>query len=117
MTARLTRRAASPKDRIFINYRRDDSAGFAGRLADSLGAWFGPERVFRDVSGIDYGEDFEQAIDAKLEESGAVVVVIGDRWSSAAGAGGERRLDDPHDYVSREISVALYERVISGEKP
>jgi hypothetical protein len=107
MTARLTRRAASPKDRIFINYRRDDSAGFAGRLADSLGAWFGPERVFRDVSGIDYGSDFEQAIDAKLEESGAVVVVIGDRWSSAAGAGGERRLDDPHDYVSREISVAL----------
>ena len=107
MTARLTRRAASPKDRIFINYRRDDSAGFAGRLADSLGAWFGPERVFRDVSGIDYGEDFEQAIDAKLEESGAVVVVIGDRWSSAANAGGARRLDDPHDYVSREISVAL----------
>ena len=106
MTARPTRRA-SPKDRIFINYRRDDSAGFAGRLADSLGAWFGPERVFRDVSGIDYGEDFEQAIDSKLEESGAVVVVIGDRWASAANAGGERRLEDPRDYVSREISVAL----------
>ena len=107
MTARLRRREASPKDRIFINYRRDDSAGFAGRLADSLGAWFGPERIFRDVSGIDYGEDFEQAIDSKLEESGAVVVVIGERWVSAAGAGGERRLDDPHDYVGREISVAL----------
>jgi hypothetical protein len=107
MTARLTRRAASPKDRIFINYRRDDSAGFAGRLADSLGAWFGPERIFRDVSGIDYGEDFERAIDSRLEESGAVIVVIGDRWTSVAGAGGERRLDDPRDYVSREISVAL----------
>jgi hypothetical protein len=107
MTARLARRAASPKDGIFINYRRDDSAGFAGRLADSLGAWFGPERVFRDVGGIEYGEDFEQAIDTRLDESGAVVVVIGDRWTSAVNADGTRRLDDPHDYVSREISVAL----------
>ena len=60
MAVRLRRREASPKDRIFINYRRDDSAGFAGRLADSLGAWFGPERIFRDVCGIGYGEDFER---------------------------------------------------------
>ena len=57
--------APSPRDGIFINYRREDSAGFAGRLADSLGAWFGPERVFRDVGGIDYGEDFEAKIDSK----------------------------------------------------
>ena len=105
--ARLRRRAPSSRDRIFINYRRDDSAGFAGRIADSLAGWFGPERVFRDVSGIDYGEDFEAAIDARLEESGAVVVVIGDRWLAAVGAEGARWLDDPHDYVSREISVAL----------
>jgi hypothetical protein len=106
MTARLGR-TASARDRIFVNYRREDSAGFAGRLADSLGAWFGPDRVFRDVSGIDYGEDFEAAIDAKMEESGAVVVVIGDRWTSAVNADGQRRLDDPRDYVSREIVVAL----------
>src|SRR4029453_17065281 len=106
MTARLTRRAASPKDGIFINYRRDDSAGFAGRLADSLGAWFGPERIFRDVGGIDYGEDFEAAIDSRREESGAVVVVIGDHWTTVANSDGQRRLDDPIDYVSREISVA-----------
>jgi len=104
---KLTRRQPTSKDGIFINYRRDDSAGYAGRLADSLGAWFGAERVFRDVGGIEYGEDFEQAIDNKLEESGAVVVVIGDRWTTLADAGGRRRLDDPFDYVTREISVAL----------
>src|SRR6185503_3151904 len=107
MKARLTRRAATPKDGIFINYRRDDSAGFAGRLADSLGAWFGPERVFRDVGGIDYGEDFEAVIDSKLDESGAILVVIGERWTTAVHPDGTRRLDDPHDYVCREISVAL----------
>jgi hypothetical protein len=107
MASSLARKAATPRDRIFINYRREDSAGFAGRLADSLGAWFGPERIFRDVSGIDYGADFEAAIDAKMVESGAVVVVIGDRWTSATNPAGERRLDDPHDYVTREIAVAL----------
>jgi hypothetical protein len=100
-------RTASARDGIFINYRREDSAGFAGRLADSLGAWFGSERVFRDVGGIDYGEDFEAKIDSKLEDSGAIVVVIGDRWTSVIGADGTRRLDDPHDYVTREIAVAL----------
>lgn len=99
--------SAPRKDRIFINYRRDDAGGFAGRLADSLGAYFGADRVFRDVTGIDYGHDFEQVIDAKLAESGAVVVVIGSSWSTVANAEGARRLDDPADYVIREISVAL----------
>jgi hypothetical protein len=31
---------------IFISYRREDSAGHAGRLFDRLGAKFGRERVF-----------------------------------------------------------------------
>lgn len=95
------------KDRIFINYRRDDAGGYAGRLADSLAAYFGPERVFRDVTGIDYGHDFERVIDEKLAQSGAVVALIGDRWSSVTNADGTRRLDDPADYVIREISAAL----------
>jgi hypothetical protein len=95
------------KDRIFINYRREDAAGFAGRLSDTLAAYFGPDRVFRDISGIDYGDDFEQVIDSKLAESGAVLVLIGDKWSLVTGRDGRRRLDDPGDYVLREISAAL----------
>jgi uncharacterized membrane protein len=95
------------KDRIFVNYRRDDAGGFAGRLSDTLAAFFGPDRVFRDVTGIDYGSDFERVIDDKLADSGAVVVVIGDKWTSVTNAEGRRRLDDPGDYVIREISAAL----------
>jgi hypothetical protein len=101
------REAAVPKDSIFINYRRDDAGGFAGRLADSLTAYFGPGRVFRDVTGIDYGDDFERVIDEKLAESGALVVVIGERWASVTKPDGTRRLDDPGDYVIREIGSAL----------
>lgn len=97
----------SANDKIFINYRREDAAGFAGRLSDSLGNYFGRNRVFRDVTDIDYGADFEQVIDQKLSESGAVVVVIGEKWASVTNEKGERRLADPSDYVSREIAAAL----------
>jgi hypothetical protein len=98
-------------EKIFINYRRDDAGGFAGRLSDTLAAYFGRDRVFRDVTDINYGHDFEQVIDEKLSESGAVVVLIGDKWTSATDKDGKRRLDDPADYVSREISAALQSAV------
>jgi hypothetical protein len=94
-------------DKIFINYRRDDAGGFAGRLSDTLTAHFGDERVFRDVTGIDYGHDFERVIDQRVAESCAIVVLIGDKWASIANADGQRRLDDPADYVCREIEAAL----------
>lgn len=98
---------SSRNEKIFINYRRDDAGGFAGRLSDSLSNYFGASRVFRDVTGIDFGDDFEKVIDEKLVESGALVVMIGDRWTSVADAQGKRRLDDPGDYVVREIAAAL----------
>lgn len=101
----------SSSEKIFINYRRDDAVGFAGRLSDTLADYFGRDRVFRDVTDIDYGHDFEQVIDEKLSESGAVVVLIGDKWSSVTNEEGKRRLDDPADYVSREISAALQSAV------
>ena len=100
-------REKTSRDRIFINYRRDDAGGFAGRLSDSLAAWFGPDRVFRDITGIDYGHDFERVIDDRLTDSGAMLVLIGEKWTTAADSTGRRRLDDPGDYVIREIGAAL----------
>ncbi len=97
----------SGKDKIFVNYRRSDAQGFAGRLADSLTMHFGSERVFRDVTGIDYGQDFEQVIVQRIEEACAVIVVIGDTWLSAADEAGKARLFDADDYVVREIEAAL----------
>ena len=40
---------------IFINYRRDDSRGLAGRLADNLRRAFGSRAVFMDVDGMKPG--------------------------------------------------------------
>jgi hypothetical protein len=90
-----------------VSYRRTDSAGTAGRLSDSLSRHFGAGQVFRDVDSIEAGEDFEQAIGAALRAAPAVLVVIGPRWLEASPKGGPRRIDDPLDYVRREIEMAL----------
>ncbi len=95
------------KDKIFFNYRRSDAQGFAGRLADSLARHFGSERVFRDVTGIDYGADFEQVIVVCIEQACAVIVVIGDGWLNAVDDQGNARLSNESDYVVREIEAAL----------
>ena len=91
---------------IFLSYRRDDSAGFAGRLADALETEFGAGSVFRDVDDIRAGEDFIQAIEFHMRQVGAVLVMIGPHWL-ATGADGRRRLDDPRDFVRQEIQAAL----------
>ena len=92
--------------RVFLSYRRDDSAGFAGRLTDALEAEFGADSVFRDVDDIRPGEDFLAAIEAQLRQVDAVLVMIGPHWLATA-ADGRRRLDAAHDVVRREIEAAL----------
>ena len=92
--------------RIFLCYRREDSAGFAGRLADALEKEFGPGSVFRDVDDIRPGEDFVQTIESQLREVGAVLVMIGPRWL-AADSSGQRRLEQAGDFVRDEIQAAL----------
>lgn len=92
---------------IFISYRRDDSAGEAGRLADALEARFGKERVFRDVEDIRAGEDFARVIDRALAQADTLLVVIGREWLTAGAAAGQRRLNDPQDFVRLEVESAL----------
>ena len=43
---------------IFISYRREDSAPYAGRLYDWLSHRFGKESIFIDIDTIQPGEDF-----------------------------------------------------------
>jgi len=94
------------KDRIFISYRRSDARGYAGRLEDTLKSYFGPGRVFRDIGGINPGEDFKAAIDSTILETGALIVLIGPNWLVRNDAGAPR-LHEPGDHVAGEISVAL----------
>lgn len=94
--------------KIFLSYRREDSADIAGRIFDHLERRFGRDRLFLDVDAIPYGEDFRRRIDQALSHTGVLLAIIGDRWLDAEDpASGARRLDDPDDYVSVEISSAL----------
>lgn len=91
---------------IFISYRREDSAGFAGRLADALENGLGAEQVFRDVDDIRPGQDFVEAIETQLRAMDVVLVLIGPLWTDIA-RDGARRLADPDDFVRLEIRLAL----------
>lgn len=91
---------------IFISYRRDDSPGFAGRLAEDLDAAFGAENVFRDIDDIRPGEDFVKAITNNLQSVDVLLAVIGPGWLNAS-KDGRRRLDDLNDFVRIEIQLAL----------
>lgn len=96
-----------PEGRIFISYRRTDARGVAGRLEDTLEAYFGGNRVFRDIEDITGGADFGQVIKDNLAAADAVIVLIGPDWLSSTGEQGRRRLDMPEDWLVQEIETAL----------
>ena len=52
--------------KIFLSYRRQDSAGVAGRIYDRLRAHFGPDSVFMDVDYVPFGVDFQEHIESVL---------------------------------------------------
>ena len=98
---------------IFICYRRDDSAGFAGRLYDGLTKHFGRNMVFMDVDDIQPGVNFVDVIQGVVARSRAVVVVIGKQWLNGGDPFGRRRLGDTDDFVRLEIRAALQRKGVA----
>jgi hypothetical protein len=96
---------------IFISYRRDESAGYAGRIADGFAEHFGEDRVFRDIDSIEPGLDFAEAIERAVGSSEVLLAVIGRNWSTATDAAGQKRLENPDDYVRVEIAAALQRNI------
>ena len=93
--------------RVFISYRRDDSAAHAGRIYDRLRDHFGAEQVFRDIDAITPGAKFAKVIAERIENCDALIAIIGTDWLRAEDGEGTRRLDDPDDWVKAEIREAL----------
>lgn len=63
--------------------------------------------VFMDIDSITPGMDFVQEIERNIDKSDATLVIIGKNWASARNTIGLRRMDDPSDWVVREIVLAL----------
>ncbi len=92
---------------IFISYRRDDSRHAAGRLYQHLVQTFPRDRLFIDVDAISPGLDFVTEITSKVEICDALLAVIGPDWLKSIDGNGNRRIDDPGDFVRLEIETAL----------
>lgn len=94
-------------DHFFISYRREDSADVTGRICEQLRKHFGTEAVFVDVDKIPLGVDFRTTLDEKLNQCRVFLAVIGRSWLTVSTEDGERRLDQPNDFVRIEIETAL----------
>jgi formylglycine-generating enzyme required for sulfatase activity len=92
--------------KIFVSYRRDDSIAIAGRVYDRLVGHFGEDSVFMDVDAIPIGVDFRKHLTDAVAECDVLLAVIGDQWLTVSQKG-QRRLDDPRDFVRIEIEAAL----------
>ena len=93
--------------RVFISYRREDSAGAAGRVYDRLVPEFGREAVFMDVDAVRLGVDFVKVLHEAVAKCDVLLAVIGRDWLNASDEEGNRRLDNQKDYVRIEITAAL----------
>jgi hypothetical protein len=92
---------------IFINYRRDDAPGVAGRLFDYLALKYPRRNLFMDVDAMKPGRDFAEQLDTQVSQCRVLLAVIGPRWLDAKDQTGHRRLDGEHDYVRIELASAL----------
>ena len=93
---------------IFISYRRDDTSGYSRLLYDRLVREFGEAQVFMDVETIrEPGTDFVDAINHGVGQCSVLLALIGRSWVSSTDRDGQRRLDDPDDFVRLEVATAL----------
>ena len=93
--------------KVFISYRRNDSAGHAGRVHDRLEREFGRDLLFMDVDAIPLGANFAKVLGDEVGKCDVLLAIIGPGWLDAKDEGGKRRLDDPTDFVRIEIATAL----------
>ena len=102
---------ASHAGRRLHLFRRDNSAGFAGRIYDRLKMSLGRDNVFIDVDNIPAGRDFVEVLTERVGRCDALVALIGRNWLASADKDNRRRLDDPDDFVRIEIEAALERNV------
>lgn len=107
--------------RVFISYRRRDTAQAAGRLAEDIRERFGRRSVFMDTfeEAIRGGDNFRDEINNWIAGADVVLVMIGKDWT---GTSDENRLQDPEDLVRQEVETAFKKKrrilpvLVSGAK-
>jgi len=93
--------------KIFISYRRKDSAREVGRIRDRLKAEFGGQSVFRDLVDIPAGADFRTILEQETNGCDVMLVIIGPLWAGITDVNGNKRLFDPGDFTRIEVESGL----------
>ncbi len=91
--------------RVFVSYRRDDTAREAHVLKAILEERLADVAVFIDTDDIAGGAEWQSTLRMELERAGAVIALIGPDWRH--GAGTIDRLIDEADWVRQELELAL----------
>ena len=89
---------------VFLSYRRSDTVGEAGRLADTLRVKVGDWLTFRDVTGIPLGLQLDSVLQTELAAARTVLVLVGPTWLAEL----RSRCGQPDiDYLRVEVAAAL----------
>jgi hypothetical protein len=97
--------------RVFVNYRKIDGEHAALLLHAELSERLGERSVFRDVDSIPLGTGFPRVLITNARNCRLMLSVVGHIWETARDHNGARLLDNPADWVRREILEALAHRV------
>jgi hypothetical protein len=96
---------------IFISYRREESQWSARSLHDRLCRDFDPKQIFMDIDAIGLGDDFVEVIETTVAKCDVLIAVIGKNWVTSKDDRGDRRLNNPEDFVRMEIGAALKRKI------
>ena len=94
--------------RVFLSYRRSDTADQAIALKIVLEQKLPQIVVFVDTESINPAERWPERLTNTLEHSSVVVALIGPRWRF--GSDGTDRFADPQDWVRQEVAYGLAKR-------
>lgn len=95
---------------IFVNHRHADAL-WVTLLVNALTPLFGAAELYVDRQ-LEPGDLWPQELEDALQRCDALIAVIGNGWAQQQDAQGRRRLDDPQDWVRREIETALERGVL-----
>jgi TIR domain len=92
--------------RVFISYRRNDTADAAHRLFQGLTELLPHAEIFIDVASLDPAEDWMRQVVQSVHAADWCLVLIGRNWLER-GPRGSLRLDDRSDIVRLEVATAI----------
>jgi hypothetical protein len=91
---------------VFINYRGADSTGYAALIYAQLSARLGEDLVYLDSVSVPSGADYIDELLRAVCAADVMLAVIGAQWLTVTGPDGRRRIEEPTDWIRRELGTA-----------